>query len=896
MPPIKMTPMPKLRTLWARIKGQANQTREDAALDEEIHEHIALLEERYVAQGMTASEAAHKARRQFGNITALKERQRAQRGILSPSEWLRDLRFGLRMLAKRPASNAAVVLALALGIGMNGAVFTFVNGLLLRPPQGVRATNKLIEVWLHNPTAGGLQSYAPFSYPDFAFYRDHTKSLEGLMAFDGDGSNVIWNRNGTGETAYGQLVSGNLFSLLGVHAALGRTLSVDDDRIESPRQVIVLSDTFWKTKLGGDPNIVGRTLILNGSQFVVVGVAPAGFTGLLVATTPQFWAPLAVEQQFTHDAKDRLTSRDSYWLIVAGKMRSTRDRKSVQAELHVLAQQAWLQRTHKDDFLDAVVYPLTLVPGPFRIYVGAFTGGLLAVFALVLLIACANAASLMLARATGRAREMATRAALGAGRLRLLRQMLVESLLLAAIAGAAAIAIASATAQLLMKLMPSNLPISLDIPLDWRVVLFTTTVSLAAGVVFGIAPALRASAAQPSRVLKDESPTAGSKNSRMRGVLIVAQMAMCVVLLAGAALCVRSLFNANAIDPGFDIHHIALARLDPSSLGYSPEKIQDFYARLLARVQQLPNVTTASYAQFLPLEMSRSETKVRKRLGNDAEAISVDVFRFEPGLFDTMGIPLLRGRDLTPKEADNPTPDAIVINEYLARRLWPGQDPIGKHLVFGDAKALSEVVGVVKNGKYRTLGEGPVAVVFRGYLPPMRTLVVRTAGNSRTLLDEIRREVPLVDPLMTATDVQTIEDFMALPLFPARTTGWLLGVSGVMAVIMTAIGLFGVIAYVVSQRTREIGIRMALGARRSDVMKLVMTQGVYLTAIGLVIGLCAAFGAARLLSPLLYGIGATDPATMTAVAIGLTAIALLACYLPARRAMHVDPSVALRCE
>jgi len=359
---------------------------------------------------------------------------------------------------------------------------------------------------------------------------------------------------------------------------------------------------------------------------------------------------------------------------------------------------------------------------------------------------------------------------------------------------------------------------------------------------------------------------------------------------------VRSLLNANAIDPGFDTHHIAVAKLDPSSLGYSPEKIQDFYARLLARVRQLPNVTTASYAQFLPLEMSRSQTTIRKRLGNDAEAISVDVFRCEPGLFDTLGIPLLRGRDLTAKEADNPTPDAIVINEYLARRLWPGQDPIGKHLVFGSEKTLSEVVGVVKNGKYHTLGEGPVAVVFRGSLPPERTLVVRTAGNSRALLDEIRREVPTVDPLMTATEVQTIEDFMALPLFPARTTGWLLGVSGAMAVIMTAIGLFGVIAYVVSQRTREIGIRMALGAQRSDVMKLVMTQGVHLTAIGLVLGLCAAFAAARLLSPLLYGIGATDPATMTAVAIGLTVIALLACYLPARKAMRIDPSAALRCE
>ncbi len=887
--------MGKLRVLWARVRGQAAQKREDGVLEEEIREHIALLAERYTAQGMTAEDAARAARRQFGNATVLKERQRAQRGILSPEEWWRDVRFGARMLAKRPASNAAVVLALALGIGMNAAVFTFVNALLLRPPQQVSATGKLVEVWLHNPKSSGLQSYLPFNYPDYAYYRDHTRSLEGLMAFDGDGTNAIWNHDGTGETLYGQLVSGSLFQLLGVNAALGRTLSSDDDKEENPRQVAVLSYTFWKTKLGGDAKVVGRTMMLDGEAFTVVGVAPQGFTGLLIATAPTFWAPLTVQDRFTHD-KGRMTDHNSYWLIVAGKMRSAGDRKSVQAEMHVLAKQVFLDHGSKDDFLDAMVYPLTLIPGPFRVYVGAFTGGLLVVFALVLLIACTNAASLMLARATGRTREMATRAALGARPARLLRQMLVESLILACIAGVAAMAIAGVTSRLLMRLMPANLPISLDIPLDWRVVLFTAAVSLAAGVVFGLAPALRASAAQPARVLNEESRSAGPGKSRIRNALVVGQLAMCVVLLAGATLCVRSLMNANAIDPGFDTRHIALAKLDPGSLGYSPQKVKDFYARLLQRVERLPNVTSASYAQFLPLEMSQSQTSAGLRLGKDPEAITVDVFRVEPGFFGTMGIQLLRGRDLTEKEADSLTADAVVINENTARRLWPGEDPVGKRLALGNEKTMSEVVGVVKNGKYRTLGEGPVAVVFRGLLPSMRTLVVRTAGNSRAVLDEVRREVPIVDPLMTATQVQTIEDFMALPLFPARTTGWLLGVSGMLAVVMTAIGLFGVIAYLVSQRTHEIGVRMALGARQSDVLKMVMGQGLRLTAIGLGIGLCAAFAAARMLAPLLYGIGANDPATMLAVAFGLASIALLACYLPARKAMRVEPSVALRYE
>ena len=888
--------MRNLRMLWAKIRGQTAQEREDEAFDEEIREHIALLEGRYTAQGMSAHDAARAARKQFGNVTALKERQRAQRGILSPAEWWADVRFGMRMLARQPVSSAAVVLALALGIGMNAAVFTFVNALLLRPPEGVSETNKLVEVWLHNPKSSGLQSHLPFNYPDYAYYRDHIKSLEGLMAFDGDGTQAIWNHEGAGEILPGQLVSGNLFPLLGIKPVMGRTLAADDDRPDSPRQVVVLSYPFWKEKLGGDPGVLGKTLMLDGAAFTVVGVAPGEFTGLMVGTAPDFWVPMAVEQRFMHDEKDRLTNRDSYWLIVAGKMRRAGDRKSVQAEMHVLAKQEYLAHGSKGDFLDAVVYRLTLVPGPFRGYVGAFTGGLLAVFALVLLIACTDAAGLLLARATGRAREMATRAALGAGRARLVRQMLVESLMLAAVAGGAGVAIAWATSRLFMDLKPANIPITLAIPLDWRVVLFTAAVSVTTGVVFGLVPALRASAVEAAQVLKEESQSGGLERSRMRSALVVAQMATCVVLLAGAALCVRSLMNANAIDPGLDTHHIALAMLDPGSLGYTPEKINNFYTRLLERVERLPGVTSASYAQFLPLGPARSGTSVGKQLGKDPSAMRVGLYRVEPGFFRTLGIPLLRGRDLTRKEADSERPGAVVINETLARRLWPGEDPIGKRLAMDGEKTMSEVVGVVKNGKYHSLGEGPVAVVFCGTLPPARTLVVRTAGDSRGLLDQVQSEVPIVDPLMAATQVQTIENYMALPLFPARTTGWLLGVSGILAVVITAIGLFGVIAYMVSQRTHEMGVRMALGARRSDVLKMVMSQGLRLTAIGLGIGLSMAFGAARLLSPLLYRIGTNDPATMSAVVIGLTAIALTACYLPARKAMNVDPTVALRYE
>jgi predicted permease len=886
----------RLLRLWAaKAKGFFAQKRQDHEFDAEIQSHIHLLTERYLRQGMSRDEAATAARRQFGNLPLLKERQRAQRSFLSPAEWWGDVRFGLRMMGKKRGSNAAVVLALALGIGMNAAVFTFVNALLLRPPAGVSATGSLLEIWMHNRLATGVQGYFPFTYPDYAYFRDHARSLEGVLAFDGDGHPAIWNRAGAGQVVQGQLVSGNYFSLLGVNAELGRTISPGDDQLGSPRLAVVLSHSFWQHQLEADPGVVGRTLMLNGAAFSVVGVAPPGFTGLVVATEPDFWAPIATQEQFTHD-KGRIYDRNGYWLIVAGRLGPGADQVKAQAEIHVLAHQLELDYPDSNKNMDAVVYPATLVPGPYRGYVRAFTGMLLAVFALVLMIACANAASLLLARATGRAREMAIRSALGAGRARLIRQMLIESLLLSSIAGLAGVALAWWMSRLLLGLKPASLPITLDVPMDWRVVLFTVMVSLATGLIFGLIPALRSSRVDAAPLLKEETQTAGLRKSKLRSLLLIGEIATCVVLLTGATLCVRSLMHANSIDPGFDTQHIAVATLDPGSLGYSPEKVTDFYHALMDRVLALPGVTGASYANHLPLGTSREQTSAGRHLGHDPDHANVDVFRVDPGYFSTMGITLIRGRDFTQRESDSAQPDVVIVNEVLARTLWPGQDPIGKRVALGDEKTTSEVIGLVKAGKYRTLGEGPVAAVFRGTLPSERTLVIRTSGDPRALLEGTRRAVQTVDPTMAATGLQTIEEYMALPFFPARATGLLLGASGVLAAVLTAIGLFGVIAYVVSQRTHEIGVRMALGARDTDVLKLVMRQGLLVTLIGLSIGLAGAIAGARLLAPLLYGIGANDPATLAGVALGVMVVAMLACYIPARRAMQVDPAVALRYE
>jgi predicted permease len=583
-----------LRILTAKLKGLLSRNRQDREFDEEIKTHLHQLTERYIHQGMPRADAAAAARRQFGNVSLVQEKHRAQRSFLSPAEWWGDIRFGLRMIMKKPGSNVAVIIALALGIGMNTAVFTFVNALLLRPPAGVRATGSVLELWLHNRSSTGVQSYLPFTYPDYAYFRDHTHSLEGVWAFDGDGSPTIWNRAGIGEIVQGQLVSGNYFSLLGVNAVLGRVLSIGDDQLGSPRPVVVVSHSFWQRQLGADPGIIGRTLVLNGATFTVIGVAPAGFTGILVAAEPDFWTPLAIQEQFTHD-KGRISDRNSYWLIVGGRLGSGVNRVKAQAEMHVLAHELELDYPDSNKNLDAIVYSATLVPGPYRGYVAAFTGLLLGVFVLVLLIACANAASLLLARATGRTREMAIRTALGAGRKRLIRQMLVESLLLSSIAGIAGVTLAWWMTRLLLELKPSNLPITLEVPLDWRVLLFSLLVSLVTGLVFGVVPALRSAQVNAAPVLKEESQTAGLGKSRLRNLLLIGEVAACVVLLAGATLCIRSLMHANSIDPGFETQHIAIATLDPGRLGYSPEKRDTFYRQLMEHVLALPGVKAASY-------------------------------------------------------------------------------------------------------------------------------------------------------------------------------------------------------------------------------------------------------------------------------------------------------------
>jgi predicted permease len=816
---------------------------------------------------------------------------------------LQDLRYGARMLVKKPALTVVAVISLALGIGANTTIFTLINAVFLNPLP-VREASRLMTVFgTDEKNKGNFLNFMPVSHPNFEDYRRANDVFSGLVAFMGVGMSL--STGGEPEQVGGLMVSGDYFDVLGVKAAVGRTFGAEEDRTPGAHPVVVLGHGLWQRRFGGDRSIVGKQITLNNHSFTVIGVAPENFRGTFAIGNTDFWVPTAMRDQvLTGQLREWFTTRRALLFNVVGRLKDGVTKEQAEASMRAIGSRLEREYPNDNEQRSVMLMPLTesaINPNFRPVFVRA--GGLLmTVVALVLLIACANVANLLLARATARKKEMAVRAALGAGRMRIVRQLLTESVLLSLMGGLAGLAVAYWGRDLLWSFRPPFFDQNaIDLSLDPRVLGFTLLLSLLTGLLFGLAPALQVSRPDLVTELKDRSsqPQQGRRFS-LRNLLVVAQVALSLVALVGAGLFVKSLRNAQQIDPGFETEKLAVMTFNLGAQGYTAERGQEFYRQVRERVAGVAGVAAAAVATNPPFGggLLRSVFVEGREVAPGGRGILTDVNTIGLGYFETLGIPLLKGRDFAPTDREN-TPRVAVINEAMARRFWPGEEAIGKRFRFHGDQAPIEIVGVVRNSTVINLGEDPRPVAYTPLLQnyaPQVTLHVRTAGSPDSVLGTVRREVQALERNLPLQNVNTVGEIIAQALWAPRMGAGLLGLFGLLALLLAGVGLYGVISYSVGQRTQEIGVRMALGARAVDILRMVVGQGVVLVVVGVGVGIAAALALTRPVSTLLYSVNAADPLIYAGVAAVLVVTALVACYVPARRAMKVDPLVALRYE
>jgi len=805
-----------------------------------------------------------------------------------------DIRFGLRQLMKQPGFAVLAIISMALGIGANTSIFSLVDTALLRP-LAVKEPSQLVELYgtLHNGAEWSLQSY-----PNYKEYRDRNSVFSGLFVYRVTVSSLTVNNSS--QRVWGYLVSGNYFDVLGVKPMLGRAFLPEEDQTPDSHPVAVISYNCWQHRFAGDPQIVGKTVQFNSHPFTIIGVAPKGFIGTEVAYDPEMFIPVMMAKTI-EPGSTWIDKRDSNNLFTVGRLKPGVSFAQAKAALETLTAKL------AQDYPENVGFGIRLgKPGLFipdiANSVFAFTVLLAAVGGLVLLLACVNLANLLLARATERRREIAVRLAIGASRRRLVRQLLTESLLISLSGGAAGVFLSAAINSAVRGIhLPSDVTLLFDLRTDWRVLTFALVLSIATGILFSLIPALQSSKPQLVLALKDESSMAGFRRSRLRNFLVIAQVSLSLVLLISAGLIVRSLQAAQKMRPGFNPENAVAISFDVSLQGYNEQRGRAFQRQVLERAQSLPQVESAALTDYLPLGLNYNSSTIyvegTQFTGPSNLPIAVPIDS-GPGYFDVMGIPL-RGRDFRDDENKKESRFAIV-NETFVKKLLNGQDPIGRRFNWhGPTDPFFEIVGVVPDGKYNSLGEDPKPAVYtplyRDYSGQV-TLVARTHSDPRQVLSALRGEVQKLDPSVSVYAAKTLKEHLGTSLFPARMAAIALGSFGVLALILAAVGIYGVMSHVVAGRTREIGLRMALGAQLSDVQKLILKQGMFLAAIGSGFGLVIALGGARMMKSLLYGVSTSDPITFTGVALLLAGIAFLACWIPARRASRVEPMIALRAE
>lgn len=843
---------------------------------------------------------------------------------------LQDLRYGARMLLKSKMFTSVAVLSLALGIGANTALFSVVDAVLLKllpvkaPEQlvlfrwlsGERLMMRSFSGSLDKDVATGLQSSTSFSYPAFELLREENQTLSDVFAF-AQLEQVNVNVDGNAEIAGGQLVTGGYFAGLGLPAILGRTLDDDDDRAGSA-PTVMLSHNYWRRRFGADPAAVGKVIYLNGASFTVVGITPPEFYGTMdFGSAPDLFVPMAFQPQLL-PTRGRAVLQDAtnWWIHIMGRLPSGTSREQALANLdlalqkHALAVQSDSQdnpdlpRLKLEEGSQGLAEVQREQSGPLWILMSAV--------GLVLVIACINVANLLLARAAARQKEIAVRLAVGASRLRLIRQLLTESLLLSALGGAVGLLLAYWGKDAVLALMASgSATLTITPQLDFRVLAFTVGLTTLTGVLFGLAPALRATRLELTPMLKDGAGGSGTQaRSHLSKSLIVAQVALSLLLLIGAGLFVRTLRNLTQVDVGFNRANLLLFRVQPRMSGYEGERLRKLYQQIIDRMETVPGVRAATVSRhpLLSGSMASDSITVPGYSPQQDEDRSVLLQQAGANFFATMELPLVSGRDFTPRDDAQSAP-VVVINQALARRYFANDNPLGKYIYLNKFNPTSQsgqdkpigIIGIAGDAKYNSLRSEVKPTAYVPYLqanstPVQMNVAVRTMGDPAAMTETIRQAVRSLDPNLPLFAVKTQQTQIAELASQARLFATLSSFFGLIALALAGIGLYGVMSHNVARRTHEIGIRVALGAQNSDVLSLIMRQGVQLALIGIGIGLLAAWPVTRLLTKLLYGVGAADPLTFASVGLLLIGVALLACYLPARRASRVDPLVALRHE
>jgi macrolide transport system ATP-binding/permease protein len=887
-----------LKLIYTRLYGVLRKSDLEKDMDEELRFHIKMRTKENIDRGMTAEEARMDALRRFGGFEQTKELCRDVRGGGILESLFLDLRYGLRRMLKSPGFSIIAILSLAMGIGANTAIFSLVNTVLFRPLP-VFEPERLASAYPVDKS-GFAQA---FSYPDYLDYRARNEVFTDIfvtrfvpMSLSHDGQN---------ERAWGFLVSGNYFDLLGVQAAYGRTFLPEEDQVRLRNPVAVLSFNCWQRRFGADPSLVGKNVILNGHSFTVIGIASEGFTGSELSYIPEFWVPMMM-QEWVEPGNHYLDKRSTQNLFATGRLKPGISVEQATASLNVLAQQLGREYPDTNEGKTILLTPPGLIHPMLRDPVMSFTAVLMVTVGLVLLIACTNLANLLLARAMERRKEIAIRLSLGASRMRIVCQLLVESLLLSLSGGALGFLLALITVRMVTAFkLPSDFPLKINLFLDERVFFFTLLVSVLTGLFFGLVPALQATKLELVSALKEGTAQAGASRSLLRNGLVVAQIALSLILLIAAGLVVRALQFLQGNNPGFDTENVLVMSLDVGLQGYDKSRGKQFHRQLIEQVQSLPGVESASMTDFLPLSLGFSSSEVHvegqppARGGNVPTVMNASV---DLNYFATMRIPILQGRNFEVRDVEG-APKVMVVNETFARTFFSGPNPVesavGKRISLSTEGPFIEIVGIARDGKYFSIGEESRPFMYfplQQYYNSYTALIVRTNSNPEAMMGSIREQVAKLDDKLPVFDIKTMDKHLGLSLFPARVAATLLGGFGLLTLLLAAIGIYGVMSYAAVQRTREIGIRLAMGAQPKQILQMIVRQGMTLASIGLLIGLVGSIGMAKLISSVLYGVSTTDIATFLTISVLLAIVVLLACLIPARRAMKVDPIVTLRYE